>query len=80
MRSLSQSKISKLLAKLKMSNIVQESKIIKKGEQIFPNVITKLESGNPLRKGSPKSSIDNFKCFPSMRGTPPLHDQLESVK
>jgi hypothetical protein len=53
---------------------------MKKGEQMFPNVIPKLESGNPLRKGSPKSSIDNFKCFPSKRGAPPLHDQLESVK
>ena len=57
-----------------MSNIVKESKVVKKGEQMFPNVIPKLESGNPLRKGSPKSSIDNFKCFPSKRGAPPLHE------
>jgi hypothetical protein len=33
-----------------MSNFVKESKVMKKGEKVFPNVFLKLESDNPLRK------------------------------
>jgi hypothetical protein len=53
---------------------------MKKGEKMFPKVSPKLESGNPLGKGPPKSSNNIFKCFPSKRDALPLHGQLEKCE
>jgi hypothetical protein len=53
-----------------MPNFVNESKVMKKGEEMFPNVIPKLEGGNPLRKGPP-SQVLVTSCVSLARGAPP---------
>jgi hypothetical protein len=40
-----------------MSNFVKESKVMKKGEQMFPKVFPKLKRGFNIRKGPPSQEV-----------------------